>query len=231
MKKSSIDKIESDIKEKTVLPKNIKETIKKEVFINIVIAITLMVYFAFIVLGSIGAIKNVRSIDLNIFSLLFLGISIFIFEVAYKKDSGSLAIYGIESLIVAIFTLFLPFIIFELDETYKKMYLYANIYISIYYVIKSIFISIKTKSKYMNSISDVKEIVKNDKNKRRQEKEESEIKNIEPIVVEKNENKKDNDNKKVSKKRGRPKKDVIKVDKKEQTSKRRGRPRKVEIKK
>ena len=36
------------------------------------------------------------------------------------KDDGKLSIYGIESLAVAIFTLFLPYIIFELNKTDKK---------------------------------------------------------------------------------------------------------------
>ena len=136
MKKSTIEKIENEINEKTKLPKNIKDKIKKDVFTNIVIAAIIIIYFIFIVLGSSGSIKNVRTTDLNIFSILFLGTAIVLFEVAYKKDSGSLAVYGIESLVVATFTLFLPYIIFELDEANKKNYLIASIYIATYYIIK-----------------------------------------------------------------------------------------------
>ena len=107
MKKSTIEKIEKEINEKTKLPYEIKEKIKKEVFTNIAIASIIILYFIFIVLGSAGSIKNVRAIDLNIFSILFLGIAIIIFEISYRKDDGKLAMYGIESLVVAIFTLFL----------------------------------------------------------------------------------------------------------------------------
>ena len=108
MKKSTIEKIEKEISEKTKLPNEVKEIIKKEAFTNIVVGSVGILYFIFIVLGSVGSIKNVRTIDLNIFSIIFLGIAITIFEIAYRKDDGKLAIYGIESLVVAIFTLFLP---------------------------------------------------------------------------------------------------------------------------
>ena len=87
-------------------------------------------------------------------------IAIISFEIAYRKENGALAIYGIEFLVVAIFMLYLPYVIFELDETHKKYYLIAGLYVAIYYILKSIYISIKTKTKYMNSISDVKEIIK-----------------------------------------------------------------------
>ena len=167
MKKSAIEKIEKEINQKTKLSDEIKDKIKKEIFTNMVIALILITYFILIVLGSVGSAKNVRIIDLNIFSFLFLGISISIFEIAYRKDDGKLAIYGIEALIVAIFTLFLPYIIFELDKIYKKYYLVSSIYIAAYYILKSMIISIKTRNKYMKNISDVKDIVKKEKSKRR----------------------------------------------------------------
>ena len=112
MKKSTIEKIEKEINEKTKLPNEVKEKIKKEVFTNIAVATVIILYLIFIVLGSVGSVKNVRVVDLNIFSILFLGVAIIIFEISYRKEDGKLAMYGIESLVVAIFTLFLPYIIF-----------------------------------------------------------------------------------------------------------------------
>lgn len=254
MKKSTIEKIEKEINEKTKLPNKIKEKIKKEVFTNIVIASILILYFILIVLGSVNSIKSVRSTDLNIFSLLFLGIAIFLFEIAYRKDNGKLAIHGIESLVIAIFMLFLPYIIFELNESNKKYYLMASIYIAAYYILKSIVISIKTKNKYMNeNISDVKEIVKKEKTKRaiKEEIEEVEIKNVGvDASVDPQKNRKTNNTKSTKdikrteikdsepKKRGRPKKiqtannenkENAKAEPKENTQpKKRGRPKKIE---
>lgn len=231
MKKSAIEEIEKEIDEKTKLPNELKDKMKKEVFTNIVVAAVIVTYFIFIVLGSIGSIKNVRVIDLNIFSMIFLGIAIVLFEVAYRKDQGNIAIYGIESLVVAIFTLFLPYIIFELDETHKKYYLLASIYIAAYYILKSIYIATRARVKYMNSISDVKEIVKKEKSKRRVKEDIEEDKN-EVKKEEKVNNKKEDKKAETPKKRGRPKKDATsKVVKEEKSEpKRRGRPKKSENK-
>ncbi len=254
MKKSAIEKIEKEIDEKTKLPYEVKDKIKREVFTNIVVGSVIITYFIFIVLGSVGSVKNVRIIDLNIFSFLFLGIAIFLFEIAYRKDDGKLAVYGIESLVVAIFTLFLPYIIFELDGAHKKYYLMSSIYIAVYYIVKSIYISTKTKSKYMNNISDVKEIVKKEKTKRRIKENLEEIE--EPKETKNRKNKvevsqlmstapvrsKSSNRTSIQgdpqqnqpKKAGRPKKETVaknvKENKKEETiSKKRGRPKKTEV--
>ncbi len=163
--KNTIEKIEKEISEKTKLPYEVKDKIKKEIFTNIIMAIVIIAYFIFIILGSNNSVKSVRSIVLNVFSFLFLGLAIVLFEIAYRKDKGNLAINGIEALIIAILNLFLPYIIFELDEVYKRNYLLSTTFIAIYYTLKSIYISLKIRNKYMDSISDVKEIVKKEKAK------------------------------------------------------------------
>ena len=230
MKKSTIEKIDKEISEKTKLPNEIKEKIKKEVFTNIIIASIIILYFILIVLGSANSIKSVRTTDLNIFSLLFLGGAIFLFEIAYRKDDGKLAMYGIESLAIAIFMLFLPYIIFELNESNKKYYLMASAYIAGYYILKSIIIAIKTKNKYMNeNISDVKEIVKKEKTRRiKEDIEESEIKD------EKNKNSvvKNNEVKEkveITPKESKKKEQTKNTNQKQGTTpKKRGRPKKTE---
>ncbi len=228
MKKSTIEKIEKEIDEKSKLPDNIKDNIRKEVFTNILIAVIIILYFIFIVSGSIGTTKNVRTIDLNIFSILFLAIAITLFEIAYRKENVKLAVHGVESLVIAIFTLFLPYIIFELDETYKKYYLMSSIYIATYYSIKSIYISTKTKNTYMNSISDINEILKKEKSKKINSENIEERKE----EVDNYSNTKQNNEEIINKKRGRPKKvQSLKQeeDKKQKTNetKKRGRPRKA----
>lgn len=165
MKKNEVKKIEEEIKLKTTLSDDIKGKIRKEIFVNIVIAIALVVYFTLLILGSVETIKNVRSTDFNIFSILMLSISICLFEISYKKDNGKLAMFGIEALATAIFTLFLPYIIFELDEMHKKYYLMISGYIAVYYIIKCIYISFKIKKEHMKELSDIKDIVKKEKNK------------------------------------------------------------------
>ena len=56
-------------------------------------------------------------------------------------------------LVVAIFTLFLPYIVFEVGDVYKKYYLMSSIYIAAYYILKSVICTIRNIRKYKNSIS------------------------------------------------------------------------------
>lgn len=163
MQKSMITKIENEIDKKTKLSKDVKDKIRGEIALNIGISIVIISYFIFIVLGSIGTIKNVRTVDLNILSFMLLLVSIILFEVAYRKDNGKLGLFGFEFLVIATLTLFLPYIMFELDEVHKKYYLLSSIYIAIYYIVKSIYISIRIRNQYMKNISDIKELVKKEK--------------------------------------------------------------------
>lgn len=163
MRKGTIQKIEEEINEKRKMPKEVKESLRKEIFTNIIICACLVAYFLFLFLGSVDKTKAVRVIDLKIFSTIYLATSIILFEAAYKKDSGKIAIHGIEILLVAIMTLFLPYIIFELDSKYQKIYYFVGEYIATYYVIKCICIAIIRKRKYSKDVSDIKEIIKKEK--------------------------------------------------------------------
>ena len=213
MRKGTIQKIEEEINEKRKMPKKEKELLRKEIFTNIIICACLVAYFLFLFLGSVDKTKTVRVIDLKIFSTIYLATSIILFEIAYKKDSGKLAIHGIEVLLVAIITLVLPYIIFELDSKYQKIYAFVGEYIATYYVIKCICIAIVRKRKYSKDISDIKEIVKKEKRPVKNENEE----NIEEkAVVKSNEESIEKPKKKTStkKKTAEPKEVKIRETKK-----------------
>lgn len=142
----------------------------KELFINISIAIAIMIYFIFINLGYTNIATNILEIDLKVFALLFLGIAIFIFEIAYKKDNGILSIYGIETLILASYTLSIMHVV-TICNFYFKYYILASSYIfAIYYVLKDIIIYTRERKKYLNSLSDIAEIVKKDEPNKKEAK-------------------------------------------------------------
>lgn len=212
MRKGTIQKIEEEINEKRKMPKEVKESLRKEIFTNIIICTCLVAYFLFLFLGSVDKTKAVRVIDLKIFSIIYLAASIILFEIAYKKDSGKIAIHGVEILLVAIMTLFLPYIIFELDSKYQKIYYFVGEYIAVYYVIKCIFIAIIRKRKYSKDVSDIKEIIKKEK---RIIKDEDEEFIEEPKSVAKNKNEElkkesvsEKTKRKTTKKKTEPKKEV-----------------------
>lgn len=251
MKKEMVEKIESEITQKTKLPDDIKEQARKNIFTNIIIAIIAISYFIFLILGSAGSTKNVRIVDFNIFSIIILGLAICLFEIAYKKDNGAIAMYGVEALTIALTTLFLPYVIFEVSEAHKKYYLMVSSYIGIYYIIKCIYISVKTKKKYLDEASDIKEIVKKENKRRNVQYEEEKTEDTQKVIEKVEEDKKENlkseekgqkeevkKEKKPAKKENKTTKakktteSTKKSDKKEEinTPKRRGRPKKEEVK-
>ena len=251
MKKEMVEKIESEITQKTKLPDDIKEQARKNIFTNIIIAIIAISYFIFLILGSAGSTKNVRIVDFNIFSIIILGLAICLFEIAYKKDNGAITMYGVEALTIALTTLFLPYVIFEVSEAHKKYYLMVSSYIGIYYIIKCIYISVKTKKKYLDEASDIKEIVKKENKRRNVQYEEEKTEDTQKVIEKVEEDKKENlkseekgqieevkKEKKPAKKENKTTKakktteSTKKSDKKEETNtpKRRGRPKKEEVK-
>lgn len=251
MKKEMVEKIESEITQKTKLPDDIKEQARKNIFTNIIIAIIAISYFIFLILGSAGSTKNVRIVDFNIFSIIILGLAICLFEIAYKKDNGAIAMYGVEALTIALTILFLPYVIFEVSEAHKKYYLMVSSYIGIYYIIKCIYISVKTKKKYLDEASDIKEIVKKENKRRNVQYEEEKTEDTQKVIEKVEEDKKENlkseekgqieevkKEKKPAKKENKTTKakktteSTKKSDKKEEinTPKRRGRPKKEEVK-
>lgn len=256
MKDNAIEEIEKQIKEKRQVPKEQKEQVKKEIFINILIGILINLFFIFIFLASKGVIiKLIDGTYLKIFSLVFLGTSITLFEIAYKKDSGKIAINGIEILIVGIILLFLPYIIFEIKQSY---YMFVGTAFGIYYLLKGIYLSKKSKINYIKKVSDIDEIIKKDKKQRkdREKTNKSINKEVATETTEKTNNKtivkkeitKPNDKieekikedivEETKPKRGRPKKQAATSEKRETKSNKeektveeikpkRGRPRKV----
>lgn len=138
--------------------------INKKVFENIIIAVILMIYFI-----GINYLYNYNVLDenkinlvLKVASMVMMSIGIVIFEIAYRKDSGKLAINGIEAIVIAAHTLSVSYVVQVSDLYFDNYILISSYIVSIYYVMKSIFVYTREKKKYLNSLSDIREIV-NDK--------------------------------------------------------------------
>lgn len=137
-----------------------KNELYKKLFKNIMIAIVISIYFIFLNLGSVNIENAIFLTDIKVFSMIILGISIIIFEKAYRKDSGELTINAIETLVLASYTLSIIYVtnLFKFDFRY---YVLTSSYIfSIYYVFKDIIIYTRENRKYLRELSDISDIVK-----------------------------------------------------------------------
>lgn len=149
-----------------------KKRVRKKVFENIIIAIAIMLYFILINFSYIRMEEEMLLEGLKIASLIVLFLSIGIFEVAYHKDSGKLAINGIEILLLAFHTLTIWHIVNKMNISFEIYILYSTYTFAIYYLLKAILIYTNEKRKYLKSLSDIHEIVSKDPIKKEAKKRE-----------------------------------------------------------
>lgn len=162
IEKIDIKKIQETLKKeitaKKVIPKEEQDKINVEVFKNIAIAIVMVVFLNFIILGFINIENSVFLVDLKVFAVSILAIAIGVFEYAYKKDSGKIAIYGIETLILAFAMLAFIYLDIMCHSNFVIITVLITYTIAIYYTVKSIIIYQKMKKQYY--INSMKEIIK-----------------------------------------------------------------------
>lgn len=139
-----------------------KNKISKNVYENILIATLIMLYFIVINFLYCKLSKTIMLLVLKTLSMIVLTICITILEYAFRKDSGKRAITGIEILILAGHTLSIAHIVESKKFEFANYILVSSYIFSIYYLFKAIFIYTKERREYLNSLSDIKEIVSND---------------------------------------------------------------------
>lgn len=156
----NIRSLEKEILKKKELPNEELNKINKKVFENILIADIIMAFLYFVSLGSLNIESQIFIVDLKVFSIAFVVLAIILFEISYKKENGNICIHGIETLVLAIFTM----LCISIYTIYlKEFHLYVATFsflCGIYYVGKSIVIQQKMKKKYFASLNDIDEIIK-----------------------------------------------------------------------
>lgn len=157
--KIAVEKLEEERKSKKI-PKEISQEILKKIFINLIIAIAIMGYFA-ILNYSYDKINQDNLVNIiEICSGVLLLISLILLEVSYKKDSGTLAITAIEFLVLTFHSLLIIHIITRYEYQFQFYILTSSYTIATYYVLKSIILYTKGRKEYLKGLSDISEIVK-----------------------------------------------------------------------
>lgn len=146
-----------------------KKIIKK-IWINIMMAVTLMIYFIAINISYNFTEQKALLLGLKVASMIIMLSGIIIFEIAYKKDSGIIGITGIELLVIAFHTLSTAHVVEASSFDFRTYILASSYMFSIYFVLKSIIIYTNEKRKYLKSLSDIKEIVVNEPVKKEAQK-------------------------------------------------------------
>ena len=156
MKKNVLNQIEK-IKKERKISKEVDKKIKDRIIVNSAICIALVMLIATYMMAANMLPKEWTKMFYSVSSIVFLIFTIIVFEIGYKKDSGKLAISGVELLAISIFSLFAPYIF--LKYNYTVIY-GAIIIVLIYYIIKIIRIYQLEKKNYIKTIDDIQEIIK-----------------------------------------------------------------------
>lgn len=160
MENKGMEQLEKDMMNKKHIPKEEEDKIHKKMFENILIADILMAFLYLVSLGALNIETSVFIKDLQVFSISFIIFTIILFEISYKKENGKLAINGVESFA---FSVCILSSIYVYTMHMKDFDLYISLVaytFSIYYIIKAIIISKKMKKQYVQSLSDIEEIIK-----------------------------------------------------------------------
>ena len=154
----------------------------KKIGKNLSRALCIIIYFMILFFAYTRMNLDRLAQDIQVFSGAFLVLGILALEKAYKKDSGEVAITGIELLALSMHSLSIMHMITLLKYDFKSYMLISSGIVVIYYVLKVIIIYTKDKKEYLKGLSDISKIVKEDepikkeakkRNKNEKEKEET----------------------------------------------------------
>lgn len=163
MEQSEVENIQKEISTKIKLPKEEKQKIYKKIFVNLLIALSVLIYFIFLNLGYMRLEKDVFENDLKVFAVILICSTIYFIEKAYKTDRGTYLSYAIELFVLSIITLYMPYVYYYQNTLAQLIFTTSAVYIFIYYAIKSIVIYVINKNRYIKCESDVKDIIKDEK--------------------------------------------------------------------
>lgn len=139
-----------------------KKQFRKKIILNLTFGLVTILYF--VVFGTQYTRLDISILDkyIDLSSLLFLVIAIIIMEIAYKKSDESIFLYGIEFTIIAVFTLLTQHMSKMLNCSIDVYTLAgANIF-AVYYILKSGILYTRLNQNELESLSDIKEIVKDE---------------------------------------------------------------------
>lgn len=202
---------------KIIEKKEVDEKFLKKIYLNVLKAIIVVVYFLVMNLACKNMETQYFERGVQLCTMIFLFISIFIFELAYRKDDDDLAIQGIEILILSAFILTSKHISKKFNFDFKNYSLVASYIFAIYFVLKGIVVYTKGRREMAEDFSDIREIVKKDEpikkeatKKKKEDADETVKEEIKKEPVKKRTTRKKTDNMEKSKEKIENKKEPVK---------------------
>ncbi len=160
IKEENIRKLDEELKQRKKIPKDYKRKIRKQIILNIVTILAIVLFLCSINIMSLYLETQIYLNYLRITSIVVAIISIVYFELGYRKDNEKLFLYGVEILILAVVTLFSIYLYYMFFEQYNTILIYITISFTIYYIVKILILKARMKKQYYKDQNDIKDIVK-----------------------------------------------------------------------
>lgn len=161
MEKAKLMQLE--IEEKRKLPQDVKENIKTNIFHNLIAAVIILAYLAAINVIYYTFKQNDFEYYMKYFALGIIVVTVIDLELAYRKDSKKLWLIGVELLACGILSLYIPYIYLHTTTYLRNCVMLLPAVLLIYYVFKSMIIFKQNQFKHRNNLSDVKELLNDER--------------------------------------------------------------------
>ncbi|MBQ9658442.1 MAG: hypothetical protein IJV31_06715 [Clostridia bacterium] len=149
--------------EQTKISKMFMKNCNIGIYANMVLAVIIMEFFMGLNLVFINCNQEIFQIFTKVAYMEFLILAIIFIEIAYKKEDTKTAVNAIEYLCLSTYLLLLQRIRNIFDFDMQNLIVVSSLVVSIYYTFKSILIDTSERREKLKNISDIKEIVKEEK--------------------------------------------------------------------
>lgn len=157
---TQLETIEEQIKKNNTTFKEEISKVYKDIFINIIYAIVIFIYFILLIIGYNTIEKNIFLTGIKILSIVLIMLTICVYEIAYKKDSGKWAKRGIELMFLSISTLISLKMHLHYNNKFVSSMTSVALMFAIYYVGNSIIIYMRQKKEAKKYRNDIRKIAK-----------------------------------------------------------------------
>lgn len=161
MEKAKLMQLE--IEEKRKLPQDVKENIKTNIFHNLIAATIILAYLAAINILYYSFEQKMFEHYMKYFALGIIIVTVIDLELAYRKDSKKLWLIGLELLACGILSLYIPYIYIHTTAYLRNCVMLLPAVLLIYYAFKSMIIFKQNQFKHRNNLSDVKELLNDER--------------------------------------------------------------------
>lgn len=140
----------------------VKNILTQRILTNLTYALVTIIYFIFFSAQYVRLDASILIKYINGSSMLFLGISIVMMEIAYRKNNELTFINGVEFLAMAVFILLTQHMSKVLNCSIQVYTLAGANFLAVYYILKSAILYTKDQQNKLKDLSDIKDIVKNE---------------------------------------------------------------------